>query len=205
MKLLRVLQEHEFERVGSSKRTKLDIRLISATNSDLAEEIRKGRFREDLYYRLNVIPITLPSLKERSGDIPLLANFFLGKICRELEQPLMSFSPEAMAAIETYEWPGNVREMENLIERTVTLTDGTLITPDDLPPDISKHLQKFPVLTPRIPPEGTDMNQVMANIEQQMIEQALSLGNGVKARAAALLGINRTTLVEKIKRLGMES
>jgi len=204
MKLLRVLQEHEFERVGSSKKTKLDIRLISATNSDLAEEIRKGKFREDLYYRLNVIPISLPPLKDRRGDIPLLANFFLEKICRELDTPKMTFDQEAMAAIETYEWPGNVREMENLIERTVTLADGTLIKPVDLPPDISQHNQKFPVLSPNIPPEGTDMNQVMAEIEQQMIRQALKLGDGVKARAASLLGINRTTLVEKIKRLEMD-
>lgn len=204
MKLLRVLQEHEFERVGSSQKTKLDIRLISATNSDLAEEIRKGTFREDLYYRLNVIPITLPSLRERQGDIPLLANFFLEKICQELDRPHMAFTPEAMEAIEIYKWPGNVREMENLIERTVTLTDGTLIKPSDLPPDISKHVQKFAIRTPQIPPEGTDMNQIMATIELQMIEQALNLGEGVKARAAALLGINRTTLVEKIKRLKME-
>lgn len=204
MKLLRVLQEHEFERVGSSKKIKLDIRLISATNSDLVEEIRKGTFREDLYYRLNVIPISLPPLKERRGDIPLLANFFLEKICRELDRPRMSISTEAMTAIESYEWPGNVREMENLIERTVTLTDGTLIKPADLPPDISQHVQNFPVLSPQISPEGTDMNQVIADIEQQMIRQALELGNGVKARAAALLGINRTTLVEKIKRLGMD-
>ncbi|HKJ03982.1 MAG TPA: sigma-54 dependent transcriptional regulator [Geopsychrobacteraceae bacterium] len=204
MKLLRVLQEHEFERVGSSKKTKIDVRLISATNSDLVEEIRKGTFREDLYYRLNVIPIILPPLKERRGDIPLLANFFLGKICRELDTPAMVFSQEAMAAIESYEWPGNVREMENLIERTVTLTDGTIIMPSDLPPDISQNLQKFPILSPTIPPDGTDMNQVIAEIEQQMIRQALKLGNGVKARAADLLGINRTTLVEKIKRLGME-
>lgn len=204
MKLLRVLQEHEFERVGSSKKIKLDIRLISATNSDLVEEIRKGTFREDLYYRLNVIPISLPPLKERRGDIPLLANFFLEKICRELDRPRMSISAEAMTAIESYEWPGNVREMENLIERTVTLTDGTLIKPADLPPDISQHVQNFPVLSPQISPEGTDMNRVIADIEQQMIRQALELGNGVKARAAALLGINRTTLVEKIKRLGMD-
>ena len=205
MKLLRVLQEHEFERVGSSKRIKLDVRLISATNTDLAEEIRKGTFREDLYYRLNVIPILLPPLRERRGDITLLANFFLQKICRELERPTMSFTPEAMAAIEAYEWPGNVREVENLIERTVTLSEGEQISLQDLPPDVSRNMTSTPLLAPGIPPEGTDMNRVMTGIERQMIEQALKMGNGVKARAAALLGINRTTLVEKIKRLGMEN
>ena len=116
----------------------------------------------------------------------------------------MSFTPEAMAAIESYEWPGNVREMENLIERTVTLTDGTLITTEDLPPDIGLHIQKYPTMATQVSAEGLDMNHALSTMEQQMIEQALNLSNGVKARAATLLGINRTTLVEKIKRLGMD-
>jgi len=204
MKLLRVLQEHEFERVGSSRKIRLDVRLISATNVDLAAQVKSGKFREDLYYRLNVIPITLPSLKERRGDIPLLARYFLEKICKEMHRPLMSLDQDAFSAIETYEWPGNVREMENVIERTVALTDGDTITCNDLPFDIGKARNALPASAPQVTSEGVDMNQVIADIERQMILQAIQLGNGVKARAADLLHINRTTLVEKIKRLGME-
>ncbi len=205
MKLLRVLQEHEFERVGSSRRIHMDVRVISATNADLAEQVKKGLFREDLYYRLNVIPIVLPSLKERSGDIPLLARHFLEKICKEMHRSLLSIEKDALQAIEAYEWPGNVREMENVIERTVALTDGPRITCHDLPPDIGNVSQTAPHLALQVTSEGIDMSCVIADIERQMINQAMDLGQGVKARAAELLGINRTTLVEKIKRLGIDS
>lgn len=205
MKLLRVLQEHEFERVGSSKKIRLDVRLISATNADLAEQVKARQFREDLYYRLNVIPITLPPLKERRGDIALLAKFFLAKICQEMQRPLMTLTPDAFKAIEAYEWPGNVREMENVIERTVALTDGETISCNDLPPDINLASCEKPSPTPQLTEAGVDMNRIIADIERDMINQALTLGNGVKAKAAALLGINRTTLVEKIKRLKMEA
>lgn len=204
MKLLRVLQEHEIERVGSSKKTKLDIRLISATNVALAEQVKNGKFREDLYYRLNVIPIVLPPLKERRGDIALLARFFLEKICKEMNRTQLSIDDSAMRAIEAYDWPGNVREMENVIERTVTLTDETIITCADLPPDIAPSNLEQPTLSPVVTSEGVDINQVIADIESQMILQAMDISNGVKARAAALLNLNRTTLVEKIKRLGIE-
>jgi two-component system, NtrC family, response regulator AtoC len=204
MKMLRVLQEHEFERVGSSRKVRLDVRLISATNADLAEQVKIGQFREDLYYRLNVIPITLPSLKERRGDIPLLTRYFLEKICKEMHRPLMTLDQEALEAIETYDWPGNVREMENVIERTVALTDDTTITCNDLPTDIGKGRKQLAISAPQVTNHGIDMNRTIADIERQMILQALSLGNGVKAKAAELLQINRTTLVEKIKRLDME-
>ena len=139
MKLLRVLQEHEIERVGSTQKIRLDVRLISATNVDLQQKVRNGLFREDLYYRLNVIPIHLPSLKERRGDIPQLARYFMEKICNEMNRPVMNISKEAMEALEAYEWPGNVREMENIIERTVALTDGSSIHLTDLPHDIAGH------------------------------------------------------------------
>lgn len=204
MKLLRVLQEHEFERVGSSRRIRLDVRLISATNVDLAEHVKAGLFREDLYYRLNVIPITLPPLKERRGDIALLSRFFLSKICKEMNRSLMSLDQEALQAIEAYDWPGNVREMENIIERTIALTDGDTITCSDLPPDIGNVRREHLTAAPQVTEEGVDMNRVIADIERQMILQALTLKGGVKARAANLLSINRTTLVEKIKRLQME-
>jgi len=204
MKLLRVLQEHEFERVGSSRRIRLDVRLISATNADLAEQVKAGKFREDLYYRLNVIPIVLPSLNKRRGDIPLLARFFLEKICKEMHRPLMTLDQDALLAIEAYSWPGNVREMENVIERTVALTDGDTITCRDLPSDIGEAPKPLTMSGPAVTSEGIDMNQVIADIERQLIHQAMDLGKGVKARAADLLNLNRTTLVEKIKRLNLE-
>lgn len=204
MKLLRVLQEHEFERVGSSRRVELDIRLISATNVDLKNRVEAGQFREDLYYRLNVIPIHLPPLKERRGDIPQLARYFLEKICQEMGRPHIDIGPDAMRAMELYDWPGNVREMENIIERTVALTDNDVIRCSDLPPDIGRQAEPTVFHAPQVTSEGVDMNLLIAEIERAMISQAMGLGQGVKARAAEFLGINRTTLVEKIKRLGME-
>ncbi|MFO7765925.1 MAG: sigma-54 dependent transcriptional regulator [Pelovirga sp.] len=205
MKLLRVLQEHEFERVGSSKNIHLNIRLISATNTDLLEQVKAGLFREDLYYRLNVIPIHLPPLRERSGDIALLTRHFLEKTCREMKRNPISLSTDALAAMENYPWPGNVRELENVIERTVALTDSDVISCQDLPPDISSQCSAERLAHPEIGPQGIDLNQTMTEIERQLICQALERGQGVKARAAALLNINRTTLVEKIKRLNIEN
>jgi len=205
-KMLRVLQEQEIERVGSSRPIKLNVRVISATNANLEEEVRRGRFRDDLFYRLNVIPILLPPLRERREDISMLVRHFLQKICHEMHRPVMSVVPAAMRALEAYDWPGNVREMENVIERTVALTDGEVIQPADLPNAIGRiaidgHLDLF---APRVTEEGLDMPQVVEGIERRLIGEALELGRGVKARAARLLGINRTTLVEKIKRLEME-
>jgi two-component system, NtrC family, response regulator AtoC len=206
MKLLRVLQEHEVERVGTSKRIKLDVRVISATNANIEDEVKRGAFREDLYYRLNVIPILLPPLRERREDIALLARHFLLKICKEMNRPLMSISPAAMQALEVYDWPGNVREMENVIERAVALTDGEIIEKSDLPADIGGiDDESVPgLLCPKVTEDGVDMMRIIEAIERRMIAEALELSGGVKARAAGLLGINRTTLVEKIKRLALE-
>jgi len=205
-KLLRVLQEHEVERVGSSRPIKLDVRVISATNADLLAEVKAGRFREDLYYRLHVIPLQLPPLRDRAADILLLARHFGDTLCREMNRPEISFSREAMRLLELYEWPGNVRELENVVERTIALADGPLITPEDLPPDISGLAAEAgtDTIAPEVTEEGLDMPATVAAIERRMIEQALELAGGVKARAARLLGLNRTTLVEKMKRLGME-
>ncbi len=204
MKLLRVLQEHEFERVGSSQKIQVNIRLISATNVNLQEHVKSGQFRKDLYYRLNVIPIHLPPLKERRGDIPQLARFFGEKICKEMNRPQISIGADAIRAMEDYDWPGNVREMENIIERTIALTDSQVIGRKDLPSDISKKLSQPTSFPPQVTTDGVDMNQIIADIEREMITQAMVLGNGVKTRAAELLKINRTTLVEKIKRLEIE-
>lgn len=203
VKLLRVLQEYEFERVGSTQKIRMDIRLISATNADITKEITNGSFREDLYYRLNVIPINLPSLNERCGDIPLLARHFLEKICAEMNRPLMHISKEALKSLATYHWPGNVRELENVIERTVALADNERIEPEDLPPNIVEDKSNQPLLQTQLPEEGTNMPAIIADLERKMIGLAMSRATGVKARAAELLGINRTTLVEKMKRLGL--
>jgi transcriptional regulator with GAF, ATPase, and Fis domain len=204
MKLLRVLQEQEIERVGGTRRIKLNVRVISATNADLAEQVRAGRFREDLFSRLNVIPIRLPQLSERREDIPLLARHFLRRICSEMRRPLMTLTPAALRALETYAWPGNVREMENVIERTVALTDGEVIDRQDLPPQFSGSGGDSDLLpVPSVPAEGISLPDTIDAIERTMIRQALDLSGGVKSRAAALLGLNRTTLVEKIKRLGL--
>ena len=206
MKLLRVLQEQELERVGSSRRIKLNVRVISATNAALEDEVKKGRFREDLYYRLNVIPIILPPLRERREDIALLARYFLNKCCKAMGREVMTLSPSAIKAFELYDWPGNVREMENVIERTVALTDSDIIKPQDLPISIGDidHQDSIPLPHPVITSDGIDLPATIAEIERSMIEDALHLTNGVKARAAAILQINRTTLVEKMKRLGLE-
>jgi len=203
MKMLRVLQEYEFERVGSSKKITMNVRIISATNADILQEVNAGNFREDLYYRLNVIPITLPTLNERRGDIPLLTRYFLEKICKEMNRPLMPISQAAMNAIESYHWPGNVREMENVIERTVALSEADRIEITDLPLNIAENTGLLPSTPRNLPQKGIDLPEMIADIEREMITQALTRGKNVKARAAKLLGINRTTLVEKIKRLGI--
>ncbi len=207
MKLLRVLQEQEVERVGSSNKVKLNVRVISATNANLEEQVARGKFREDLYYRLNVIPLHLPPLRERREDILLLAKHFLQETCKDMNRQLMTLSTGALQALEAYDWPGNVRQMENVIERTVALTDGDLIERRDLPPDLGggeDEQELSGVLCPRVTSKGVSMVKIIEEIERCMIKEAMSLGGGVKARAANLLGINRTTLVEKIKRLGLE-
>ncbi len=205
IKLLRVLQEHEIERVGTSKKIRLDVRVISATNVDLQQQVKNGRFREDLYYRLNVIPINLPPLKDRRGDIPQLARYFMEKICKEMNRPPIDIGEDALQAMEAYDWPGNVREMENIIERTVALTDSTIITCSDLPSDIAKQQYRSSGATLQLTDRGIDLNKAVAEMEKQLIQQALLLGKGVKARAAELLSINRTTLVEKMKRLKIDA
>lgn len=202
-KLLRVLQEQEVERVGSNKQVKLDVRVISATNLDLAQQVRQGNFREDLYYRLNVIPLHLPPLRERREDILPLSNAFLDKSTRLMGRRQMSISARALDALEHYAWPGNVRELENMMERLAALTEDDAIHLEDLPADISGRPVGGGELSLELTESGMDLPGVIAGIERGLINQALGLSCGVKARAAALLNLNRTTLVEKMKRLGM--
>jgi DNA-binding NtrC family response regulator len=204
-KLLRVLQEQEVERVGATKPVKLHVRVVSATNADLEDMVKRGEFREDLFYRLNVIPLHLPPLRERQQDIAFLTAFFLEKQCRLMGRQLCTINKQALEILERYSWPGNVRELENLIERMVALTDASIITEDDIPSKIVAEKANSESQYITMPSGGVDLVATVSRIEQQLISQALESAGGVKAQAAALLGINRTTLVEKIKRLKMEA
>jgi two-component system, NtrC family, response regulator AtoC len=200
MKLLRALQEREFERVGDNQTIKVDVRVIAATNSDLARMVADGSFREDLYYRLNVIPITLPPLRERRDDIPLLAKYFLEKFSPNTP---MQASQGAMRQLMSYGWPGNVRQLENAVERAVALSAGrTEIDVTDLPPEVQSIPP--PTATPIVdfPEDGLDMPTYLSRIEQDLIDRALDRTGGNRNRAAELLRIKRTTLVEKLKRMG---
>ena len=201
-KLLRVLQEQELEKVGSNRQIKLDVRVISATNVNLEEEVKRGNFREDLFYRLNVIPVQIPPLRERTEDILPLTRHFLEKNCRAMQRPLMHLEKEALEALEAYPWNGNVRELENIVERIVALAESDQITVRDLPSNIAKsYLEGAPT---GFTASGIDLEKTMDDIEKRMISEALQLAGGVKARAALMLSINRTTLVGKMRRLGME-
>ena len=202
-KLLRILQEQEVEKVGSNKSIKLDVRVISATNLDLEQQVRQGNFREDLYYRLNVIPLHLPPLRERRQDILALVSHFLEKYSRLMGQTPKTITRKALEALEEYGWPGNVRELKNLIERLVALTEGDVIHIEDLPSGIYGQTAVSGNINLELSEQGIDLVSTVMEIERKLISQALVLSNGVKAQAAALLGINRTTLVEKIKRLKM--
>ena len=198
-KLLRALQEREFERVGDSHTIKVDVRFIAATNSDLARMVAEGTFREDLYYRLNVIPIELPPLRERRDDIPLLVTHFLEKFSPEGG---MHVSQAAMRALMAYSWPGNVRQLENAIERSVALGAGrNEIDIADLPPEVQAMPQATATPFVEFPDEGLDLPAYLSSIERDLIMRSLERTGGNRNKAAELLRIKRTTLVEKLKRL----
>jgi DNA-binding NtrC family response regulator len=203
MKLLRVLQEREFERVGDSHTMKVDVRVIAATNAELRRMVADATFREDLYYRLNVIPVRLPPLRERKEDIPLLVGHFLQKFCGEAGRPAMTISQSAMRALMAYGWPGNIRQLENAIERAVALSGGrTQVESADLPPEIQQAGDEPPTVAGLpFPEEGLDFESFIAGIEREMIRRSLERTNGNKGAAARLLNLKRTTLVEKLKRL----
>jgi two-component system, NtrC family, response regulator AtoC len=200
MKLLRALQEREFERVGDSQTIKVDVRVIAATNSDLAKMVAEGEFREDLYYRLHVIPIQLPPLRERRDDIPVLVKHFLEKFSPESS---MQVSQAAMRALMAYHWPGNVRQLENAVERTVALSAGRRdIDSADLPAEVQMIPQAAETPSVDFPDDGLDLPAYLAAIERDLIRRSLDRTGGNRNRAAELLRIKRTTLVEKLKRLG---
>jgi DNA-binding NtrC family response regulator len=201
MKLLRVLQEREFERVGDSHTTKVDVRVIAATNSDLARMVAEGQFREDLFYRLNVIPVHLPPLRERKEDIPLLVQHFLA-IFRNGATTSLTVSQEAMRRLMSFSWPGNVRQLENAVERAVALSAGrTQIDVGDLPTEVQKAQETALTTAVTLPEDGLDLDAFIADIERDLIQRSLERTGGNKGKAARLLNLKRTTLVEKLKRL----
>ncbi|MBI5345008.1 MAG: sigma-54-dependent Fis family transcriptional regulator [Deltaproteobacteria bacterium] len=204
VKVLRVLQEREFERVGGRNTIKVDVRVVAATNQDLESAVEEKRFRKDLYYRLNVIPVHLPPLRERREDVPVLAAEFLKKISQRKKKTIRGITAEAMKMLATYDWPGNIRELENLIERLVVLKEeGGLIQPKDLPDKTRKKKSETGALHPALPPDGIDFNAAVSDFEKDLIINALNMVNGVKKKAAEYLKVNRTTLIEKMKRMGI--
>jgi two-component system response regulator HydG len=199
VKLLRVLQQREVIPVGSTRAVEVDVRLIAATNRNLERDIEQGRFRRDLYYRLNVISVRIPPLRERVEDIPLLAEYFLERHAAEGKKPLKKISPEAMAILQEYKWAGNVRELENVIERAVVLTPGSTIGPEALPDRL-----RAPPSVPLVK-EGSPANPALEVIERAYIEHVLRAEGGNKTRAAEVLGIDPSTLYRKIKRYELEA
>lgn len=245
VKILRVLQEKEIERVGGTGTRKVDVRIVAATNRDLEDEVAKGRFREDLYYRLNVIPLHLPPLRERGGDVLLLATAFLERFCKKKVRPVLRLTGDTRKILAAYAWPGNVRELENFMERLSILVDGDVVTPEDLPRKILEAVGDISALPePALPASGggeseaspglqaaaaplgagaseglltspagfvwptladlakrqMGLKEFLDSIEERLLDEALQQSDGVKNQAAELLGIKRTTLIEKLKK-----
>lgn len=228
VKLLRVLAEQEIDRIGGNKSIKIDARVIAATNRNLEDDVKNGKFREDLFYRLNVIPIYMPPLRERRTDIPLLVNYFLQSFNKKRNKAVKGVSDQAMEILVNYNWPGNIREMANFVERMVVLSNGHMLTPHDLPEKVVTGLSKSdwdpspPEPEPQedpsevlqkslkksffvgLPEEGIALKQVVEDFERELILEALEKTEWVKNKAAILLGLNRTTLVEKLKKLNIK-
>jgi DNA-binding NtrC family response regulator len=197
-KLLRVIQEREFRRLGGLENIRIDVRIIAAANTDLAAAVQAGTFRDDLFYRLNVIVIKLPPLRERAEDIQLLAEHFIKKYCGENEKPLCAIDPAALKILMDYNWPGNVRELENVVERAVVLAPGTVITPDLFPKNVAATVAQADI---EFPGNGIPLKERVGSYERALILSALERTNGNQKKAAELLSVNATTLSEKLKRL----
>jgi Nif-specific regulatory protein len=215
VKLLRVLQEKEFERVGESRTIRVDTRVIAATNQYLEDEIQAGRFREDLYYRLNVVPIYLPPLRDRREDVPALARYFLERHSEQHRRDAPPLTPEVLAALQAHDWPGNVRELENFMERALVLSNGGALTPDLLAPpgravrrwqpvrgrpsgDLPALIVQLVRLGVQTLPEGTLDERLVGTVERELIEEVFRRSNESKVKAAKWLGINRNTLHKKL-------
>jgi len=202
VKVLRVLEEGEFERVGGNETIKTDARIIAATHRDLEEEVQKGNFREDLFYRLYVIPVMLPNLTKRKSDIPYLVSYFIEQFAFKRDSAPAQFTDAAMKVLVNYSWPGNVRELKNLIERLVVLHEGEQILPEDLPEKI-RAAGSRDTPSKALSGEGISFNTAVSEFEKALIISALDKTNWIKNQAAQLLKIKRTTLVEKIKRYNL--
>ena len=223
VKLLRVLQEHEFERVGDSKTSHVDCRVLAATNCDLLDEIDEGRFREDLYYRLNVIPISLPSLRERPSDIPLLADYFVSTYAAQNGRPVPNITEETITALKNYSWPGNVRELQNYIERAIVFSTGETLSLDLFPPHVrglaplrigGSKVCDLDALCSQLVSVGVNKagnadtnlhDRIVSLVEKELISQVLKSCHGVQTKAATRLGINRNTLHKKIDDYRLEA
>ncbi len=215
-KMLRVLQEREVYPVGAVKSTTIDVRVVAATNRDLAADVAEGRFREDLYHRLNVVPIKLPPLAHRKEDIPALVDHFLEKIAVAFNEPQKTVTPEAMETLRNHPWPGNVRELENAVRRAVLMAPGATISRENLPSDpvsfpagwrgegaIPATLEQGVVAAMEGVPEGAIHHRIVSRVERALIEEALRRTGGVQTKAAALLGVNRNTLMKKVAEMGL--
>ena len=203
VKLLRVMQDHEVRRVGGTHSIKVDVRIIAATNRDLEQFVKEGKFRDDLFYRLNVVRITLPSLTERQEDIPMLAHYFLQKCATGTTTPVRGFHPDTMELLNRYRWPGNVRELENAIERAVSLSHGPLLTPDDLPAAI----RQAPIHADAKPesPDATEpVCLTLEEVEKRHLVRVLKETKGNKVKASKILGIDRRTLYRMAERFGLD-
>ncbi|WP_164562082.1 sigma-54 interaction domain-containing protein [Nitratidesulfovibrio vulgaris] len=227
VKILRVLQEKEIERVGGTGTKKVDVRIVAATNRDLEREVAAGRFREDLYYRLNVIPLHLPPLRERGGDILVLAEHFLERFCERKQRARLALAPDTRKVLAAYSWPGNIRELENFMERVSILAEGDIVDPADLPRKLLDEVGDIVTLPEPAPvapaahaadvcrpagggfdwPTIADMRQrgmglkdFLDTMEDRLLQEALAMAEGVKNQAAEILGIKRTTLIEKLKK-----
>ncbi|MGM0645416.1 MAG: sigma-54-dependent transcriptional regulator [Thermodesulfobacteriota bacterium] len=199
VKLLRVLQERTFERVGGSTPVQVDIRLIAATNKDLAAAVAEGTFREDLYYRLNVVQIQLPALRERREDIPLLAAHFLKRYAEENNAAVTEFAPDAVDYLTAFEWPGNVRQLENVVERCVVLSRSSQITVNDLPPEVKDEESQFKSAVDLLPSK-LNLGESLEKIEAALIRRALAKSSFIQVKAADMLGISKSLLQYKLKK-----
>ena len=200
VKLLRVLQDREVRAVGSDRATKVDVRVVAATNKDLSLQVERGLFREDLYYRLEVVPIQLPPLRERRSDIPILVRHFLDRHNQKRSDSQVTISEEAMVHLWEYDWPGNVRELENLVERVVILSDDGMVRTENLPGNIRSFISEKKIPKPVMTDEGLDLTNAVEEFENRLIDEALRRTKGNKQAAARLLGLKRTTLVAKLRR-----
>jgi len=200
VKLLRVLQEREFERLGGTKTLKVDVRVVAATNQDLRVALEQGTFREDLYYRLNVVPISIPPLRQHKEDIPYLVDHFIQRCARQSEKPITGITPAASKVLMEFHWPGNVRELENIIERAVALSNGPVLDVDDIRLDLSPSKAPSPAEGGVLfPPEG----QTLEQFEDEIIQEALRRANGNKSQAARLLGLSRNALRYRLSKIGV--